>query len=62
MEDVKDVTMRLRIETDKRTVQEEFDNLFDLKLFMDSFFLEFGNRRSRRPSPNYTGPERRMML
>jgi hypothetical protein len=54
--------MKVLIETDRRTVEQEFGNLFDLKLFMDGFFSTIGDRRSSKPNPGYSGPERRMRL
>lgn len=60
MEVVREVKMRLHIQTDKRTVEKDFDNLFDLKIFMDNFFTEFANRRSGKSILRYVGPERRM--
>jgi hypothetical protein len=62
MEKVRGVKMKVQIETDRRTVEEEFGNLFDLKLFMDGFFSGLGDRRSGESDPTYAGPERRMRL
>ena len=58
-ESVRGIIMKLTIETDRRTVEKEFSNLHDLKWFMDSFFSSIADRRFRRASPGYTGPERR---
>ena len=60
METVQQVKMRLYIRTDKRTVVEEFESLFDMRLFMDRFFMQQAERRSGRPNSGYKGPERRM--
>jgi len=62
METVREVKMKVLIETDRRTVEQEFGNLFDLKLFMDGFFSTIGDRRSSKPNSGYSGPERRMRL
>ena len=61
METVQDVKMKLYIRTDKRTVEEEFENLFDMRLFMDRFFMEMAERRSGKAHSGYKGPERRML-
>ena len=58
-ESVRAVKMRLIIETDRRVVEKEFSNLHDLKWFMDSFFSSIVDRRLRRASAGYAGPERR---
>jgi hypothetical protein len=58
-ESVRGLKMRLTIETDRRTVEKEFSNLHDLKWFMDSFFSSIADRRFRRASSGYAGPERR---
>lgn len=60
MEAVKEVKMTLYIETDKRKLEKDFDNLFDLRIFMDNFFAEFANRRTAKSTFRYVGPERRM--
>jgi hypothetical protein len=60
MESVQDVKMKLCIQTDKRTVEEEFQSLFDMKVFMDRFFSQVAERRSGRTQSGYKGPERRM--
>ena len=39
MEVVKDVKIVLYIETNERKLEKDFENLFDLKSFMDNFFL-----------------------
>lgn len=64
MEAVKNVKMKLQIETDRRTVEKDFNNLFDLRLFMDSFFSlpEVADRRSGQSLLRYTGRERRMRV
>lgn len=62
MEAVKNVKMKLRIETDRRTVEKEFGNLFDLRIFMQSFFSlpDVADRRTSQSFVRYTGRERRM--
>lgn len=62
MEAVREVKMTVYIETDKRKVEKDFDNLYDLKIFMDNFFTEFANRRSAKSAFRYVGPERRMRV
>ena len=62
MEVVREVKMKLHIETDRRKVEKDFDNLYDLKIFMDNFFTEFANRRSAKSTLRYVGPERRMRV
>ncbi|MGD8229930.1 MAG: hypothetical protein PVI20_19285 [Desulfobacteraceae bacterium] len=59
MEQVKALRLSLYMETDKRTVEKEFSNLFDLRWFMDSFFSSRAERRSGKPKNTYAGPERR---
>jgi hypothetical protein len=60
METVQGVKMKLYIRTDKRTIEEEFGNLLDLRVFMDRFFSQAAERRSVSPKQGYRGPERRM--
>ena len=64
METVKKTTMKLRIETDQRSVEKEFSNLFDLKMFMNSFFSlpDVADRRTSQSLLRYSGRERRMRL
>jgi hypothetical protein len=64
METVKKVTMKLRIETDQRSVEKEFSNLFDLKMFMNSFFAlpDVADRRTSQSLLRYSGRERRMRV
>jgi len=52
MEKVKAVKMKLHIETNKRTVKKEFDNLFDLKLFVNDFFSYLADPESKNHDPN----------
>lgn len=59
MEVVKDVKIVLQIETNKRKLEKDFENLFDLRFFMDSFFSNFAERRSTKSSMKYVGPDRR---
>jgi hypothetical protein len=62
MEAVKNVKMKLRIETDRRIVEKEFSNLFDLRIFMQSFFSlpDVADRRTSQSFVRYTGRERRI--
>jgi len=60
METLQDLKMKLYIQTDKRKVEEEFDCLFDMRVFMDRFFSQMAERRSKKTSSDYKGPERRM--
>ena len=60
METVQAVKMKLYIQTDKRTIEEEFGNLLDMRVFMDRFFSQAAERRSAKVQSGYKGPERRM--
>ena len=60
MEKIKAVRMTLHIETDKRKVDKDFGNLFDMKIFMDSFFAEFAERRAGKSVLQYVKQQRRM--
>jgi hypothetical protein len=62
MEAVKNVKMKLLIETDRRVVEKEFNNLFDLRMFMNSFFSlpDVADRRTGQSMLRYSGRERRM--
>jgi hypothetical protein len=64
MESVRKVSMKLRLETDKKSVVRDFDNLNDLRLFMRNFFSlpEIVDRRTEMSSLRYTGSERRMQI
>ena len=59
MEFVKEVKIVLHIETDKRKLEKDFENLFDLRFFMDSFFSNFAERRTAKSGLQYAGPDRR---
>ena len=59
MEVVKDVKIVLYIETNERKLEKDFENLFDLKSFMDNFFSTFAERRSVKSVSRYVGPDRR---
>jgi LysM repeat protein len=61
MEEVKEIKINLQIETNKRSVEKEFSNVFDLKTFMESFFSssDLADRRAGRATDGYAGPERR---
>ena len=62
MEAVKNVKMKLLIETDQRIVEKEFSNLSDLRMFMNSFFSlpDVADRRTGQSLLRYTGRDRRM--
>jgi hypothetical protein len=62
MEVVKDVTIKLLIETDRRTIEKDFGNLLELRWFMNEFFSSVAERRSSKQLLKYVGPERRMAL
>ncbi len=64
MEAVKNVKMKLRVETDQRIVEKEFSNLFDLRIFMESFYSlpDVADRRTSQSFIRYTGRERRMWV
>ena len=59
MEVVKAVKIVLHIETDKRYLEKDFENLFELRFFMDNFFSNFAERRSIKSPLKYAGPDRR---
>ena len=62
MEAVKNIKMKLLIETDRRVVEKDFNNLFDLRMFMNSFFAlpDVADRRTGQSMLRYSGRERRM--
>lgn len=62
MEVIRDIKIKLQIKTDKRTIEKEFSNLFDVKVFMENFFSfhSVPDRRAKTSSLGYVGPERRM--
>lgn len=64
MESVRKVRMKLHLETDKKIVVRDFDNLNDLRLFMHNFFSlpEIVDRRTEMSLLRYTGSERRMQI
>ena len=62
MEVVKDVTIKLLIETDRRTIEKDFGNLLELRWFMNEFFSSVAERRYSKQLLKYVGPERRMPL
>jgi hypothetical protein len=64
METVEKVKMKLHIETDRRTVEKEFSNLLDLRIFMNSFFSlpNVADRRTAQSMLRYSGRERRMWV
>lgn len=59
MEVVKDIKIVLHLETNKRKLEKDFENLFDLRFFMDNFFSNFAERRSVKTALRYAGPDRR---
>ena len=64
MESVRRVRIKLHLETDKKTVVRDFENLNELRLFMQNFFSlpEIVDRRTEMSLPRYTGSERRMQI
>ena len=60
METVQDVKMKLYIQTDKRTVEQEFGSLLDMRVFMARFFSQVAERRSPKTQSTHKGSERRM--
>ena len=62
MEKIKTVRMTLHIETDKRKVDKDFGNLFDMKIFMDSFFTAFAERRASESVIQYVEQQKRMRV
>jgi hypothetical protein len=62
MEVVKKIRMMLEIETDKRTMEKEFSNLNDLRMFMRDLFALAAvlDRRTDFLWLRYKGPERRL--
>ena len=62
VESVQRVKLKLHIDTDKRTLEKEFSNLFDLRTFMENFFSlpDVAERRSGSFFLRYTGRERRI--
>jgi hypothetical protein len=62
METVQEVRIKLQIRTDKRTVENEFGNVDELRWFMNDFFSSVAERRSSKKVLKYVGPERRMRL
>lgn len=64
METVRKVRMKLHLETDRRTLVRDFDNLNELRLFMQGFFSlpEVADRRTEMSLHPHTGPERRIRI
>jgi hypothetical protein len=64
MEVVKGTRMILHIETDKRTMEKEFSNLNELRMFMQDFYSlpDVADRRAGESIFPYSGPERRMQI
>ena len=60
MEQVQEVKLKLQIQTDKRFVEKEFGDLFDLKVFMDGFFSELGNSKTSRAKVKPKGTQKRI--
>jgi hypothetical protein len=56
--------MILHIETDKRTMEKEFSNLNELRMFMQDFYSlpDVADRRAGESIFPYSGPERRMQI
>ena len=64
MENVKNIKMKLEIETDKRNIVKDFRNLHNLRVFLKDFFSlpEVADRRTGQSLLRYTGRERRMSI
>jgi hypothetical protein len=64
LENVEEVTLKLRIKTDQRSVKKEFSNLFDVGVYMGNFFSlpQVADRRKGQASPPYSGRERRIRI
>lgn len=64
VETVRRVKMKLHLQTDKRTLVRDFDNLNELRLFMQDFFSlpEVADRRAGESIFLYSGTERRMQI
>jgi hypothetical protein len=64
LENVERVTLKLKIETDLRSVEKEFNNLFDVGVYMGNFFslAQVADRRKGQASPPYSGRERRTRI
>lgn len=64
MEVARGTKMLLLMETDKRTVEKEFSNLNDLRMFMRDIFSlpDVADRRAGESIFPYSGPERRMQI
>ena len=60
MEIIRDVRMKLYIETNKRTIEKEFESIFDMKLFIDHFFMQRTERTFGKACSGYKRSERRM--
>lgn len=62
IETVEKVKMKLHMKTSRRTVEKQFSNLFDLRMFMKSFFSlpDVADRRTTQSMLRYSGRERRM--
>ncbi len=60
MEFIQDVRMKLYIKTNKRTIEKEFEPIFDMKLFIDRFFMQRTERRLGKPCSGYKRSESRM--
>jgi hypothetical protein len=64
METVRRVKVRLHLRTDKRNLVRDFENLNDLRLFMQDFFSrpEVVDRRAGESIFLYSGTERRVQI
>ena len=61
MEAVQEVRMKLLIQTDKRIVEQEFENIFDLRIFMDRFFSQMSETESARVKGLTEGAKKRQL-
>jgi hypothetical protein len=64
LENVEEVTLKLRIKTDRRSLEKEFSNLFDVGVYMRNLFSlpEVADRRKGKANPPYSGRERRIRI
>jgi len=62
MEKVKEIKINLKMETNKRSVEKEFSNVFDLRTFMQNFFSSsnVADQRAEKATGGYARPEKRI--
>ena len=62
MEVIKNMRIKLRVETNKRAVEKDLGSPLDLRWFMNDFFSSVAERRFSKKAVKYVWPERRMPL